>query len=200
MTSGTIRTFGNREQPALSFVEGKNVGGYGCYCRVQCRSHTRQCNIFDMYSFLSVTSSAVVSYINHFTEDDDHLQKLTILSSVICFKQVTSGHDINRSFIWKFDHEIKWKFGVTISVQDQAPACNKFYIIWSEFSRSLSKCYLIHYKGDPWHLTNDQCRRHGWNDWHLEWRMPRTWTHNRPSIKYFVASYGFKPILIWPST
>ena len=46
--------------------------------------HMRQCNIFDMYSFLSVTSSIVVSYTYHFTVDDDHIQKSTILSSVIC--------------------------------------------------------------------------------------------------------------------
>ena len=46
--------------------------------------HMRQCNIFDMYSFLLATSSVVVSYTYHFTVDDDHVQKSTILSSVIC--------------------------------------------------------------------------------------------------------------------
>ena len=78
-----IRTFGNHEQPTLSFVGGKNAGDYGCYWRVQCRPHT-WCNIFDMYSFLSLTSSVVVSYTYHFTVDDDHLHKSTILSSVVC--------------------------------------------------------------------------------------------------------------------
>ena len=77
--------------------------------------HMRQCNIFDMYSFLSVTSSIVLSYTYHFTVDDDHIQKSTILISA--FKQVTSGYDINQSFVWKFDHEIIWEFGV-IRVQD----------------------------------------------------------------------------------
>ena len=65
------------------------------------------------------------------------------------FKQVTSGHDINRSFVWKFDHAIIWKFGVTIRVQDQATAYNKVDIIWNAISCRLSKCNLIHYKGEP---------------------------------------------------
>ena len=50
---------------------------------VQCRPHTRPCNIFNIYSFLSVASSIVVSYTYHFTVDDDHLHKSRIPSSVI---------------------------------------------------------------------------------------------------------------------
>ena len=115
------------------------------------------------------------------------------------FKQVTSGHDISSSFVWKIEHEIIRKFGV-IRIQDHASAHNKFYIILSAILGRLLKCYLIHYRGGPWHLTNDHCRRHDGNDWHSEWRMPRTqWTHNRPSVKYFVTKYGFKRIHIWLS-
>ena len=119
--------------------------------------HMRQCNIFDLYSFLSVTSSIVVSYTYHFTVDDDHIQNgQQYWVQWYAFKQVTSGYDINRSFVWKFDHEIIWEFVVILKGprRDQAYACNKFYIVCSAFLRRLSKCYLICYKDEPWHLTH----------------------------------------------
>ena len=47
------------------------------------------------------------------------------------FKHVSSGHDINPSFVWKFDHEILRRFGA-MRIQNQASAYNKFYIIWSD--------------------------------------------------------------------
>ena len=81
-----------------------------------------------------------------------------------------ADNDINTSIVCKFDHEIIWRFGVK-RIQDQASAYNKFCIIWSAILRRLPKCYLIHYK-EPWHLTNDHCRRYGGNDWHSEWRVP----------------------------
>ena len=46
-----IGTFGNPEQPALSFVGGKNAGGYGCYWRVQCRPHMRHLICIHFYQW-----------------------------------------------------------------------------------------------------------------------------------------------------
>ena len=33
-----------------------------------------------------------------------------------------------------------------------ASAYHKFYIIWRAILRRLSKCYLIHHQGEPWHF------------------------------------------------
>ena len=90
------------------------------------------------------------------------------------FKQVTSGHDINPSFVWKFDFSIIWKFGV-IRIQDETSAYNKFYTSWSAILRRLLKWYLIHCNEEPWHLTDDHCRPQGGNVWHLN----ILWQHQR---------------------
>ena len=126
-----IRTFGDHEPPALSFVRGKNAAAMGA---------TGECNAGPI--------SGSVTYLMciHFYQLHQALwYRIIFLQMVIifkgqqywvqwyAFKQVTSGHDINRSFVWKFDHEdIEiWR---NDKVQDQASAYNKFYIIWSAFS------------------------------------------------------------------
>ena len=71
------------------------------------------------------------------------------------------------------------KFGVTIRSKTRPPHITNFISFEVHFRR-LSKCYWTHYKCEPWHITNDQCHRHGGNDWRSEWRMSwhdKLWFH-----------------------
>ena len=75
-------TFARRlRSPAL---KEKNVGGYRCYCGVQFRPHTLCSMCIDSYQFLPVTSSVMITCTCPFSTNDNHLQRSTILSSVIC--------------------------------------------------------------------------------------------------------------------
>ena len=110
------------------------------------------------YLFLQVTSSAIITFTYPFTTNDNHLNKSTIPTSVIC---CFSGHQESwhhPKFDWlcpKFDREVIWNFCVIRLLLYQASAHNAFYIIWRAILHRLSKCYSIYSKGQSWHLTDD---------------------------------------------
>ena len=109
-----IPTFGIRARTALSCVRGKNAGDYGCYLGVQCRQvpRTQSGMCIGSYQFLPEISSFVMTCTYLFTIDDNHLQKSTLLSSVISHYTgpMISSHYINPSLIifflkiWSWNH------------------------------------------------------------------------------------------------
>ena len=130
-----IPTFGNRARAALSCIGGRNAGSYGCNWQVQCKPHT-QCSVYiDSYWFLRVISNVIITCTYHFTIGDNHLQKSTILSSVICrytcHQQTWYQPKFDKLiFVWKIDRQIIKKLCV-IRQLCQASAHNTSYIIWS---------------------------------------------------------------------
>ena len=80
--SHAIPSFGNRARDALSCVGGKMRAAMGATGECNASPHTQYSMCFETYWFLPVISSVVIACT--FSTDDDHLQKSTILSSVIC--------------------------------------------------------------------------------------------------------------------
>ena len=107
----------------------------------------------ETYWFLPVISSVVITFTCPFTTDDDHLQKWTILSSVIC--RYTSHQPI-----WhqpEFDQFcpkiLLWNYMDVLCYK--ASNHRTFYIIWIAVLHRFAKCYSIHNKDRSWYLTND---------------------------------------------
>ena len=142
-----IPMFGIRTWAALSCVGGKNAGSYRFYLGCSAGPHTKCSMFIDSYQFLSVISSVMITCTYHFTVDDNHLQKSTILSSAICCFTILSSHYINLSLIncvRKFDREIIWNFCV-LRLLYYTSAIIHFASF--DVQRRLPKFYSIHNKG-----------------------------------------------------
>ena len=112
-----------------------------------------------VYWFLSIQvlpdiSSLAITCTYLFTADDNHLQKSTILTSVICrytgHQQSLHQPKFDHFFlkIWSWNH-----MGVcVIRLPYFISAHNTFYIIWS--TTYIVKI-LFHTQYQSWHLTND---------------------------------------------
>ena len=96
-------------------------------------------------------SSFVITCTYLFTTDDNHLQKSSILSSVICVIAVIISTQVWSFFFSELDRGIMWKFCIK--------GCYSLALLITHFisfavQRRLLKFHSIHNKSQSWHLTN----------------------------------------------